>query len=80
MNTPIPNAGSKACRPPLCVLKFGSSVLEDESGYAAIALEIYRHVRDGEKVVAVISALAGQTVDRVRAQAVAPASNRPSRS
>jgi len=45
----------------LCVLKFGSSVLEREGDYAAVALEIYRHVRDGEKVVAVVSALAGQT-------------------
>ena len=46
---------------PLCVLKFGSSVLEREEDYPAVALEIYRHVRDGEKVVAVVSALAGQT-------------------
>lgn len=45
----------------LCVLKFGSSVLRVESDYPATALEIYRHVRDGEKVVAVVSALAGQT-------------------
>lgn len=46
---------------PLCVLKFGSSVLEREQDYPKVALEIYRHVRDGEKVVAVVSALAGQT-------------------
>ncbi|PSJ36738.1 homoserine dehydrogenase [Allosphingosinicella deserti] len=45
----------------LCVLKFGSSVLGTEADYPAVALEIYRHVRDGEKVVAVVSALAGQT-------------------
>ena len=45
----------------LCVLKFGSSVLEREEDYPKVALEIYRHVRDGEKVVAVVSALAGQT-------------------
>ncbi|HXG81945.1 MAG TPA: homoserine dehydrogenase, partial [Sphingomicrobium sp.] len=45
----------------LCVLKFGSSVLEREKDYAKVALEVYRHVRDGEKVVAVVSALAGQT-------------------
>jgi homoserine dehydrogenase len=45
----------------LCVLKFGSSVLGDEADYPAVALEIYRHVRDGEKVVAVVSALAGET-------------------
>jgi len=47
--------------PPLCVLKFGSSVLEREEDYSTVALEIYRHVRDGEKVLAVVSALAGQT-------------------
>jgi len=45
----------------LCVLKFGSSVLEREEDYPKVALEAYRHVRDGEKVVAVVSALAGQT-------------------
>lgn len=45
----------------LCVLKFGSSVLGAEEDYPAAALEIYRHVRDGEKVVAVVSALAGET-------------------
>lgn len=45
----------------LCVLKFGSSVLGAESDYPAAALEVYRHVRDGEKVVAVVSALAGET-------------------
>ena len=45
----------------LCVLKFGSSVLKREEDYPAVALEIYRHVRDGERVVAVVSALAGQT-------------------
>jgi len=45
----------------LCVLKFGSSVLEREEDYRAVAVEIYRHLRDGEKVVAVVSALAGQT-------------------
>ena len=45
----------------LCVLKFGSSVLGEESDYPSVALEIYRHVRESEKVVAVVSALAGQT-------------------
>jgi homoserine dehydrogenase len=45
----------------LCVLKFGSSVLGVEGDYPAAALEVYRHVRDGEKVVAVVSALAGET-------------------
>jgi len=45
----------------LCVLKFGSSVLGRENDYPKVVQEIYRHVRDGEKVVAVVSALAGET-------------------
>src|SRR5438270_12459278 len=52
----------------LCVLKFGSSVLEHEQDYPKVVQEIYRHVRDGEKVVAVVSALAGET-DRLLEQA-----------
>lgn len=52
----------------LCVLKFGSSVLEREEDYLKVALEVYRHVREGEKVVAVVSALAGET-DALFAQA-----------
>lgn len=52
----------------LCVLKFGSSVLEREEDYPKVVAEIYRHVRDGEKVVAVVSALAGET-DGLLAQA-----------
>lgn len=47
----------------LCVLKFGSSVLVAEDDYPKAVHEIYRHVRDGEKVVAVVSALAGETDD-----------------
>jgi homoserine dehydrogenase len=50
------------------VLKFGSSVLEREEDYPSAVHEIYRHVREGEKVVAVVSALAGQT-DALLAQA-----------
>ena len=45
----------------LCVLKFGSSVLEKPDDYARAAHEIYRHTRSGEKVVAVVSALGGET-------------------
>jgi homoserine dehydrogenase len=52
----------------LCVLKFGSSVLEREDDYRTCAQEIYRHVREGEKIVAVVSALAGET-DALLAQA-----------
>ena len=52
----------------LCVLKFGSSVLERVEDYRTVAEEVYRHIRDGEKIVAVVSALAGET-DRLLAQA-----------
>lgn len=52
----------------LCVLKFGSSVLECEDDYRTCAQEVYRHIRDGEKVVAVVSAIAGET-DALLAQA-----------
>jgi homoserine dehydrogenase len=52
----------------LCVLKFGSSVLERVEDYRTVAQEVYRHIRDGEKIVAVVSALAGET-DRLLAQA-----------
>ena len=66
----------------LVVLKFGSSVLECEDDYRTCAQEIYRHIRDGEKVVAVVSALAGET-DALLAQAArvggdpAPGSAKP---
>lgn len=43
------------------VLKFGSSVLRNPADAPAVASEIYDHVRRGRKVVAVVSALAGQT-------------------
>jgi homoserine dehydrogenase len=45
----------------LCILKFGSSVLEREEDYRTAAQEVYRHIREGEKIVAVVSALAGET-------------------
>ena len=72
MSSPVEQAGEVAGDPPakkLCVLKFGSSVLEREDDYSKAVLEIYRHARDGEKVVAVVSALAGET-DALFAQAV----------
>ena len=52
----------------LCVLKFGSSVVRDERDFPRVVQEIYGHVRSGEKVVAVVSALAGET-DELLAQA-----------
>lgn len=47
--------------PDLCVLKFGSSVLESLDDYAAAAHEAFRHARAGEKVIVVVSARAGET-------------------
>lgn len=61
MSQPSEQAVGKLSSSRLCVLKFGSSVLADEADFPKVVHEIYRHVRDGEKVVAVISALAGQT-------------------
>jgi homoserine dehydrogenase len=58
----------------LCVLKFGSSVLQCQDDYRIAAQEIYRHIRDGEKIVAVVSALAGET-DSLLEQAVAVGSD-----
>ncbi|MDZ7629327.1 MAG: hypothetical protein U5J99_13085 [Parvularculaceae bacterium] len=43
------------------VLKFGSSVLRDTSDLPLVATEIYRRRREGRKVVAVVSAFAGET-------------------
>lgn len=43
------------------VLKFGSSVLRDPSDLPLVATEIYRRRRGGKKVVAVVSAFAGET-------------------
>ncbi len=53
---------------PVTVLKFGSSILKDAADVPDAVSEIYRHVRRGEKVVAVVSALSGHT-DQLLAQA-----------
>jgi pimeloyl-ACP methyl ester carboxylesterase len=47
--------------PPLVVLKFGSSVLRTVADLPSVVSEIYRHIRAGEHVVAVVSAFAGET-------------------
>ncbi len=47
--------------PAAAVLKFGSSVLRDKSDLPLVASEIYRRRRDGRKIVAVVSAFAGET-------------------
>ncbi len=49
----------------LAVLKFGGSVLADAQAVHAAAHEIYRYLRAGEKVLAVVSALAGETDELV---------------
>lgn len=43
------------------VLKFGSSILRDADDLPRVVAEIYRRVRKGERVVAVVSAFAGET-------------------
>lgn len=60
----------------LYVLKFGSSVLETEADFRTAAQEVYRHVRLGEKIVAVVSALAGET-DQLLDQAMAVGGHAP---
>lgn len=45
----------------MIVLKFGSSVLRKKRDLATVVHEIYRHVREGEPVIAVVSALGGVT-------------------
>lgn len=52
----------------IIVLKFGSSVLRNEADFASVVHEIYRHWREGKRVVAVVSAL-GNTTDQLLQQA-----------
>lgn len=54
--------------PQVVVLKFGSSVLDPRDGLADCVQEIYREVRTGRRVVAVVSAFPGVT-DRLFATA-----------
>jgi homoserine dehydrogenase len=72
----VSELGRVKVRPQLCVLKFGSSVLEHEADYRTAAQEVYRHVCEGEKVVAVVSALAGET-DFLLAQAATVGGDAP---
>ena len=48
----------------IVVMKFGSSVLADKTQLAGVSDEIYRALRDGFRVVAVVSAL-GDTTDEL---------------
>lgn len=47
--------------PGLVILKFGGSVLRDEASLGGAVHEVYRWRRDGRRVLAVVSALAGRT-------------------
>jgi homoserine dehydrogenase len=47
--------------PAITVLKFGSSVLRHERDLGRVVHEIYRWIRKGERVIAVVSAFAGVT-------------------
>lgn len=58
---PLPGA-------PVVVMKFGSSVLTGPADAPAVASAIYAEVRRGRRVVAVVSAFAGET-DRLLAEA-----------
>jgi len=51
----------RAVERPLVVLKFGSSVLTDREAIPEVVTEIYRIVRDGRRVLAVVSAFEGVT-------------------
>ena len=52
----------------IVILKLGSSVLRSGADLPRVVSEIYRHVRLGEHVVAVVSAFAGVT-DRISCDA-----------
>ena len=60
------------------VLKFGSSVLRDVSDLKDVVSEIYRYTRAGRKVVAVVSAFAGET-DKLYEEAAALGASKQSR-
>lgn len=65
---PVANLAGALDPAAVVVLKFGSSVLTSPADAPAVASEIYAHVRAGRKVVAVVSALAGET-DRLLGEA-----------
>ncbi|MGZ3305164.1 MAG: amino acid kinase family protein [Asticcacaulis sp.] len=48
------------------VVKFGGSVLTAEAALHRAVSEVYRYVRDGQKVIAVVSAFKGQTDQLLR--------------
>ena len=52
----------------ITILKFGSSVLRSEKDLPTVVHEIYRAWRDGERVIAVVSAF-GNTTDELQRRA-----------
>lgn len=64
---PLPVAPPDLDRP-VVVMKFGSSVLASPADAPAVASDVYAEVRRGRRVVAVVSAFAGET-DRLLGEA-----------
>ncbi len=64
----IESEETMATNTPITVLKFGSSILANEGMLPRAVHEIYRYVRQGHQVVAVVSAFHGET-DRLFAHA-----------
>lgn len=60
-DAPAAAANDEADDVNVVVLKFGSSVLRTREDLPDVVSEIYRYAREGRKVVAVVSALAGET-------------------
>lgn len=63
---------------PLVVLKLGGSVLRDPSDLSAAVHEVYRYVRRGARVLAVVSAFQGRTDGLARVAAALGADADPS--
>jgi homoserine dehydrogenase len=63
---------------PLVVIKLGGSVLRDPSDLSAAVHEVYRHVRRGARVLAVVSAFHGRTDTLARAATALGADADPS--
>lgn len=59
MNAPLDPEDQPS--PPLAVLKFGGSVLHGPEDFGRLAHEVYRQVREGRKVLAILSAQRGET-------------------
>lgn len=68
LDLPERRQAAAAAAPAVVVMKFGSSVLASPADAPAVASDIYAQVRQGRRVVAVVSAFAGET-DRLLAEA-----------